>query len=366
MNKIRLGVIGTGMAWERLHWPAIQQMLDKYEIAALCNRTRSDAENFARTINLDLSNVYDDYHQMLQRTDIDAVDIMVPIPENYEVAAAVIKAGKNLIAEKPLAATLEGAQKLLDLYNQNNVKVMVAENYRYNEENNKIRDIINQGKIGNVVYFIQNNTVDFESEMIKDTFAAKEWRQHPNFKGGAFLDAALHDIAGMRHIFGDVDHVYAMGRPQKEDFCPYMSVNVQVLFKSGVIGQYVYYPDGKETQTPFIGLRIFGSNGEIYLEGKNCGTIIITDKNGNREQIAYTPNKGYYNEVLNFYNAMMGLEDILCTPEIEYGDMKMVFDILQSIETKQPVKVDTTEPPKGSEMRFYTNLYQEGKEQYLH
>ncbi|WP_094549431.1 Gfo/Idh/MocA family protein [Petroclostridium xylanilyticum] len=366
MRRVRLAVIGTGMAWERLHWPAIQELGERYEIVALCNRTKADAENFARRINLDLKNVYDDYHEMLKREDIDAVDVMVPISQNYDAAAAVIKANKNLIAEKPLAATMEGAKQLLDLHRKHNVKIMVAENYRYNEEINKIRDIVNQGKIGEVVYFIQNNVVDFESEMKKDTFAAKEWRQHPDYKGGAFLDAALHDLAGMRHIFGAVDHVYAMGRPQKEDFNPYMSVNVQILFKNGVIGQYVYYPDGKEMQAPLVGMRIFGTKGEIYLEEKTCGFINVAYNDGNRELIQYTPGRGYFNELLNFYNAMIGIENISVTPEIEYGDVKMVFDILKSIETKQPVKVDVPESIGEEEYRVYAHVYQEPEHgQYL-
>jgi len=48
MKKIRLGVIGTGLAWERLHYPAIQELGDKYEIVSLANRTKKDAENFAK------------------------------------------------------------------------------------------------------------------------------------------------------------------------------------------------------------------------------------------------------------------------------------------------------------------------------
>lgn len=340
MQKIRLGVIGTGMAWERLHWPALQELSEKYEIVALSNRTRKDAEDFARKINLSTENVYDNYQKMLKRDDIDAVDVMVPIPENYEVARAVVEANKNLIAEKPLASTMEGAKKLLKLHSKYPVNIMIAENFRYNEENNKIRDIIQQGKIGNVVYFINNNYVDFETEMKKNTFAATEWRQHPDYKGGTFLDAALHDIAAMRHIFGAVDQVYTLGQKQEEDFCPYMSINTQILFKSGVIGQYSYYSDGPELQRPLIGFRIMGSEGEIYLEEKPCGIINITYKNGNREQIPYQPKKGYYNELLNFYNSLIGKEKIAVTPEVEYGDVKMVFDILKSIENKKPVKVD--------------------------
>ncbi len=366
MKRIRLAVIGTGMAWGKLHWPAIQELSDRYEIVAVCNRTKSDAENFARQINLDFKNVYDNHHEMLLRDDIDAVDVMVPIEQNYDIAADVMKANKNLIVEKPLSATMEGAQSLVDLHRKHNVKVMVAENYRYNEEINKIRDIIYQGKIGQVVYFISNNVVDFETELKKDTFAAKEWRQYPQFRGGMFLDAAIHDIAGMRHIFGAVEHVYAMGIPQQEAYNPYISINTQIKFKTGVIGQFSYFPDGKETQAPLVGFRIFGMNGEIYLEEKTCGIINIAYRDGSREQIRYTPKRGYYNELLNFYHALNGTEEISVTPEIEYGDMKMVFDILQSIENKKTVYVDTIEPSTHRPHEIYMHDYEVDRQKYLH
>lgn len=350
MKKIRLGVIGTGMAWERLHYPAIKELGDRYEIAALSNRTKKDAEDFAKKINLDLSNVYSDYKDMLKRKDIDAVDILVPIAQNYEVSEAVAHSGKNFICEKPLAPNMDQAHKFLRLSKKHSPKIMIAENYRYNEENNKIRELVIGNKIGDIVYFIRNNITCFQCEMTKDTFAAKEWRQHPDYPGGAFLDAALHDIAAMRHIFGSVVCVSAFGKPQKEDFNPFLSVNTNILFKTGVIGYYTYFPSGKEPQKPLVGFRIFGTKGEIYLEEKGCGTINVAYNDGSSENIPYKPERGYYNELMNFYNALTGTEDVSVTPEIEFGDTKMVFDILQSIEKRQPVYVD--EPSKKESFNF--------------
>ena len=346
MKTIRLGIIGTGMALERLHYPALQELSDKYQIVALCNRTRKDAEDFAKKINLDLSNVYDDYNEMLLRDDLDAVDILVPIELNYAVSEAVAKAGIDFICEKPMASNMEDAQKYLSLSKKYNVKIMIAENYRYNEENNIIRDIIKSKKIGEVVYFIRNNISCFPCEMTKDTYAAKEWRQHPKYFGGAFLDAALHDYAGLRHIFGAVECVQAFGKPQREDFNPYLSINANILFKNGVIGQYTYYPSGIETQKPPVGLRIFGTTGEIYLEDKDCGIINVSYHDGKSEQIKYTPERGYYNELLNFYNALNGTEEISVTPDIEYGDVKMVFDTLESISKREIIYVDGKAPIK--------------------
>ncbi|MDP4094108.1 MAG: Gfo/Idh/MocA family oxidoreductase [Bacillota bacterium] len=354
MNKIRLGVIGTGMAWERLHYPAIQELGDKYEIVALCNRSRYDAENFAKKINLDLKNVYDDFNEMLRRNDLDAVDILVPIELNYVVSEAVAKAGKNFICEKPLASSIQEAEKYLDMARKYNVKIMIAENFRYNEEMNRIKELVGSGKIGDAIYFIRNNVNCFESEMKKDTFAATEWRQHPEFAGGEFLDSALHDLAGTRYIFGAIECVSAFGKPQKEEFMPYISINANLQFKNGVIGQYTYFPSGTETQNPAVGFRIFGTRGEIYLESKTCGIINISYDNGTSEQVKFTPERGYYNELYNFYNAMNGKEQISVTPEIEFGDVKTVFDILESISEKKIVYVD--QPVSTKEAEIYRTI----------
>ncbi len=344
MKKIRLGVIGTGLAWERLHYPALKELADRYEVAALVNRTRSDAEAFADKIGLDRKNVYDNYEEMLKRNDIDAVDVLVPIDQNYKVSEDVAKSGKSFICEKPMAPDIGQAREFLELSRKHIVKIMIAENYRYNEENNKIKQLISEGRIGSVVYFIKNNITCFPCEMAEDTYAGTEWRQHPDFPGGAFLDAALHDLAAVRHIFGAVECVQAFGKPQKEDFNPYLSVSANMLFKNGVIGQYTYFPSGKEQQKPPVGFRIFGTKGEIYLEEKSSGVINVAYNDGAPEKIGYTPERGYYNELLNFYNALNGSEDISVTPEMEFGDVKTVFDILDSVKSRKIVYVDDPQP----------------------
>ena len=107
MEKTKLGVIGTGMAWEKLHWPALQNLRDHYEVVAVCDTDIEKAKNFAQQIGLQPDQIYSDHRHMLRREDIGAVDVLVPIAENHNIAKDVIRAGKGLIAEKPLAATFE-------------------------------------------------------------------------------------------------------------------------------------------------------------------------------------------------------------------------------------------------------------------
>lgn len=340
MKKLRVGIIGTGMAFERLHYPAYMELRDKYEIAALSDPDAAKAKEWAGKLNLSGENIYSDYREMIKQPDLDMFDIMVPIGDNFAVTEEVARAGKPIICEKPLAPTPEQARKHRELPRKYNIPIMIAENYRYNEEVDFIRDIIRTEKAGKPVYFMQNRVMNFPEDKYGDKFAAREWRQHPDFPGGVILDTAVHDMAALRHFFGAVDEVHAYGVPQHNDFAPYAVINSNIRFKSGLTGQFTFYCAGKEMQRPLVGLRIFCTKGMIYLEERDCGTINIAHDDGRSEQIPYRPQRGYYNELLNFYNAAIGREPISVTPEMEYGDAMMVFAVLKSINEERTVKVD--------------------------
>jgi len=319
---------------------------------AVCDIDKRRAEQAAHTLGLSSDRVYSDYHAMLRRDDIDAVDILVPIAKNFQVAEDVARSGFDFICEKPLAANMEQARRHAELPDKYGVKVLIAENYRYNEENNLIRDLVRTNQIGEVVYFIWNSVTCFPCQMTRDTFASTEWRQHPEYPGGDFLDAALHDLAAMRHIFGAVKQVQAFGQRQEADFSPYRSYHVNIEFYNGVIGQFAYWPSGQDAQRPLLGTRIFGTQGVIYLEERSCGIVNLFHPDGTSEQFPYKPQQGYYNEFLNFYNTLTGKEEISVPPEMEYGDVKMVFAILESLRENKIVPVDDTPTYQGAQVEI--------------
>ncbi|MDD3600094.1 MAG: Gfo/Idh/MocA family oxidoreductase, partial [Firmicutes bacterium] len=242
MSKLRVGVIGTGMAFERLHYPAYLKLSDVYEIGAVCDQDESKLADWGQRLGLSGENLYTDWRKMVGKDDLDVIDIMVPIELNYAITEGVARelAGKRkgIICEKPLAGTFREALSARELAQRYSVMIMIAENYRYSEEMNIIRDLVTSRRVGDPMYFIYNRTVDFPSDVWKDDFAAREWRQYPQFPGGAIADMAVHDIAGMRHVFGAIDRLHAFGRPQEAEFSPYSVVAVNLLFKSGLVGQF--------------------------------------------------------------------------------------------------------------------------------
>ena len=78
----------------------------------------------------------------------------------------------------------------------------------------------------------------------------------------------------------------------------------------------------------------------IYLEERDCGTVNVAYNDGSNKQIPYQPQRGFYNELLNFYKAATGEETLSVTPEIEYGDAMTVFAILDSIKERKIIRVD--------------------------
>ena len=331
MQQIKIGIIGLGKAWDQLHSPAFARLTDKFKITAVCDIDRQIAKSAANSLGLPHNAVYDDYNKMLMEADIEAVDTIVPIAENYECAKAAIKRGKHIIAEKPLSATRKSAEELIELKKKAGIVMLVAENSRYEQENEIIKNLLEERRIGNPVYFIDNHITEFQKEMLnKTTFSSTPWRMDADFKGGVFLDSGVHHVARHRFLFGDIRTLYASGRPSEVDFAPYSALHAMFTFDNHIAGHYSFFIIGAETCHPAVGFRIFGTDGEIYLENKDCGIVHVSTKNGETEKIPYTPKAGYYNELENFYDALRNKKEITSTPEKALGDMEVIFSMLES------------------------------------
>jgi predicted dehydrogenase len=254
-----------------------------------------------------------------------------------------------IIGEKPLAPTLEQAKAHMELAGKYGIPIMIAENYRYSEDVNIIRDLVREGHTGETAYFLYHRAHDFPGEMRGDTFAAKEWRQHPEFPGGIFYDSGVHDMAALRHIFGGIDEVFAFGRRHDSTLGQLAIVQVNLRFLSGLTGQYTFYAGGPELVDPPAGFRIIGDKGQIYQADRNAGVIHLAYADGSAKEISYRPQRGFYNELLNLYNACTGKEPIAVTPEMAFDDAKTIFAILKSLAEGVPIPVPDYQGAYGHE-----------------
>lgn len=338
MNKVKIGIVGTGMAWELLHWPVLKNMTDYFEIVTICDTNKENAKKWSGILNISPEHVYENYNEMLKE-DIDAVDINVPIGHTYRISHDAARSGRHIICEKPLAHDLETAGKYLAMSRQFEGKILIAENSRYNEENDIIKKVIKDKAIGDILYFHKNTCYNFVKEVEKKTFAFTSWRRNPDFMGGTFLDAAIHDIAFFGDVFGDVEQIFACGKEARSPYSPYESVNSILEYPNNITGHYSFSSNTEETCAP-IGLHIFGTEGQIVLN-KNDGKIEV-NTGAEKKILSFTPDLGFKNEFLNFYNAVVYGEPIKVTPETGYKDFEIISTILRVINSKAAIHMKSS------------------------
>jgi predicted dehydrogenase len=147
MPKLRTAVIGTGFVG-RVHVEAIRRLGD-VELAAIADQSDDLADKFARQLGVDRA--YGDYRRVLDDPQIAAVHICVPNALHYEIAKAAIEAGKSVLCEKPLAASVGEAQELAALAERRKVVHATSYNLRYYPLVQHMRRLAATGEIGEIL-----------------------------------------------------------------------------------------------------------------------------------------------------------------------------------------------------------------------
>lgn len=99
-QPIRLALVGAGVFAQNAHLPALLALQDRIEIIAVYSRTHASAAALAQRIGAEVE-VYTDLAALLTRPDLDAVDLLLPIPIQAGFVEAALRAGKHVISEKP-------------------------------------------------------------------------------------------------------------------------------------------------------------------------------------------------------------------------------------------------------------------------
>src|SRR6187399_687561 len=148
MKKLRLALLGTGIAAERLYLPAFQALGKRIELVACANRTRKKAERYARLARI--PRVVDDAEALFALPDVDAVLISLPIESQPEYVLAALGAGKAVLSEKPVGPSVAEARRLIAKAKRFDVPWLVGENFAFMEHAERLRTLVTTGKLGDV------------------------------------------------------------------------------------------------------------------------------------------------------------------------------------------------------------------------
>jgi len=349
MRKLKWGVIGCGGIARRKTIPGMMEAKN-LELVSVMDSVLSVAEEVKDEFGAKYA--FDNYEAILAQDEIEAVYIASPVFFHKEQAIAAAKAKKHILLEKPMAMTVEDAEEIKKACEENGVKLGVGFLMRFHGYHQEIKNIIADGKIGDIVSMRGQFTCWYP-----DIEGA--WRQKKATSGGgALVDMGIHVIDLLQYLSG-LKAVEVVAFNQTQTF------NYEVDDSSGVImkmdnGSIAYVdsnfniPDAASVAK----LEIYGTKGSIVASGTlaqaEVGTVNVLisddslayDANQTRDEIVPLSLEGtplgnmYTKEVEQFGDAVINGTEVPVTPESAIYDQKVVEAAYKSSEEKKFVKID--------------------------
>ncbi len=196
-RKVRVGIIGCGAIAEHLHGPDYVCSPDA-ELVAVCDAVKSKAVALADRLAPD-AQVFSDYKEMLKKADVEAVSVCLPNHLHASVSIAVLKAGCNVLVEKPMAASLAEAKKMLDAAEKADRLLLVNQSQRLFPAHVKAKEVMDSGIMGKVLHITAmfgHAGPEYWSPTGKWFFKKKEARF------GAMADLGVHKADLLRYLTG--------------------------------------------------------------------------------------------------------------------------------------------------------------------
>lgn len=248
MNVAIIGVAGN-MA--RNHIRCCKEIFD-LKIVGVCDTNKFLGFELAQQYN---TKFYENYQDLLS-TKPDFVSIVTPTSLHYEMTKFFIENNVNVLLEKPVTRTIEEVDMLIELNKQHNVKVMVGHIERFNPTIIKLKEILDNNSIGDIISFTINR-VGFYPPQIKDV--------------GILLDIGYHDFDLSHYLFGNIHSIYST---TKTNFGKHEDCAISVLkFYNGVQG---VLEESWCTPYKLRTIKVMGTKGVVSIDLVKMEVLIDT------------------------------------------------------------------------------------------
>jgi predicted dehydrogenase len=192
-RKVRYAVVGLGHIAQVAVLPAFAHARNS-ELAALVSNDPEKLEKLGRRYKVKARFSYDQLDECLRSGVVDAVYIALPNHLHREYTERSARAGVHVLVEKPMAVTEEDCLSMIQVAEENGVKLMVAYRLHFEEANLKAIDLVQSGRLGDVRLFDSVFTM---------TVKEGDIRLNPRELGGGTLyDIGIYCINAVRNLFG--------------------------------------------------------------------------------------------------------------------------------------------------------------------
>jgi len=273
MKTIRWGIIGCGDVTEVKSGPGFQKAANS-QLVAVMRRNGKLAKDYALRHNV--PKWYDNADELINDTDVDAIYIATPPAFHKEYTIKCAKAGKPVYVEKPMAINFEECVEMVQACADAGVPLFVAYYRRALDRFNKIKELIDSGKIGKIRFV----TVVLYKKLIKVNIESGDlpWRVIPDISGGGeFLDLASHTLDVLDYILGPIKEAVGFAGNQAKLYEAEDIVCASLSFESGVKGSGTWC---FSSFSNYDMNEIVGSLGKISFSTFGEEPILITTVDG--------------------------------------------------------------------------------------
>ncbi len=194
-EPLRIGIVGCGFAAQDRHLPAISR-LSEVDCVALADVDRATLGKVADRWRVPRR--YLDAAQLARDPDVEAVAVCVPAAHHVDVALEALAYGRHVLVEKPVALSLEDADRLIERAGSSRAKVLVGFNLRWHRLVKEARDVLRSGALGQIqaVRAVFSDSTLSRSDL-------PDWRRRRALGGGGLLDKGVHHFDLVRYLLGE-------------------------------------------------------------------------------------------------------------------------------------------------------------------
>jgi len=255
---LRWGIAGCGSV-AHVHALALKEIEDVRLIACF-DKLGERARNFGSKFNIKW---FDNLNDFLSEP-LDVVSICTPSGVRKSIALESMKKGIHVITEKPMEATLEAIDEMIEAAKENHCVLGCIFQTRFGEAEQKLREVVDSGILGELV-LAEADVLWFRS---KDYYASSKWRGTWKFDGGgALMNQAIHTIDLMLWYMGPVKRVFGISKTLSHSIEVEDTAVAVLEFANGSLGNI------KATTSVAPGfprkLGIYGTKGSAELIGES-------------------------------------------------------------------------------------------------
>lgn len=276
-RDFRIGAIGAGMIMADNHLEAYRQA--GFNVVAIASRTKSRAEEVAK--RYEIETVYDSPRELIEDPQIEIVDIAYPPDQQPDLIRHALAQDhvRGVLAQKPLALTLEEAKALRDEAAASGKVLSVNQNMRYDQSIRVLSQILDRGELGTPVLA----TIEMRAVPHWQTFLEEYDRL-------TLANMSVHHLDALRFLFGEPEEIYTAVRPDPRTEFEHTDgiVASTITFSGGVIATSL--------EDVWAGPREEGFDSEFYIKWRVEGTEGVAEgtigwPNGEASTLTYASTK---------------------------------------------------------------------------